>query len=156
MLIDMGEGWRLLNSSIGIRNGPFRLPLDLPFFQAHGQRACHSIRRKIRRCNARRRDGEPCRFLVFGHLVLGERELDTKSLSRPTRKPSAFHCVRPESIWASITQRCLSSGHQHGLMRLKRSAGTSCSPPMGNPAWGLCVVSHAGPCANSVSPPPVR
>jgi 1,2-beta-oligoglucan phosphorylase len=45
-------------------------------------------------------DGEPCRFLVFGHLVLGERELDGDGLIEvdPTSKRFSLHPGR-DSIW---------------------------------------------------------
>ena len=45
-------------------------------------------------------DGEPCRFLVFGHLVLGERELDHAGRIEidPARKRIAFR-PDPASLW---------------------------------------------------------
>ncbi len=45
-------------------------------------------------------DGEPCRFLVFGHLVLGERELENEGLVEvdPHRKRFSMR-PDPNSIW---------------------------------------------------------
>jgi cellobiose phosphorylase len=45
-------------------------------------------------------DGEPCRFLVFGHLVLGERELENEGLVEvdPHRKRYSMR-PDPNSIW---------------------------------------------------------
>ena len=49
-------------------------------------------------------DGEPCRFLVFGHVVLGERELENESLIEVDPHQSAFRCVRTQiRFGASIT-----------------------------------------------------
>jgi cellobiose phosphorylase len=45
-------------------------------------------------------DGEPCRFLIFGHLVLGERELDHESRVDVDQQAKRFS-LRPDpnSIW---------------------------------------------------------
>ena len=45
-------------------------------------------------------EGEPCRFLVFGHLVLGERELDHAGRIEidAARKRIAFR-PDPASLW---------------------------------------------------------
>ena len=45
-------------------------------------------------------DGEPCRFLLFGHLVLGEREFEHAGIVRvdPTHRTFTFR-PDPESLW---------------------------------------------------------
>ena len=49
---------------------------------------------------APRVDGEPCRFLVFGHVVLGERELDNESLIEVDPQAKRFSLrPDPKSIW---------------------------------------------------------
>ncbi len=60
-------------------------------------------------------EGKPCRFLVFGHLVLGERELDQPAASRstplasaspsaPTRRLSGVRDTRMRSTMVASTQ----------------------------------------------------
>src|SRR4029077_4397108 len=44
--------------------------------------------------------GEPCRFLVFGHLVLGERELDGDGLIEVDTQSKRFSFrPGPDSLW---------------------------------------------------------
>ena len=72
-----GDGWRLLGVPSAFEIGLQRLPLDLPVDEPDGHGACRSPPATGRRCSgASLVEGEPCRFLVFGHIVLGERELD--------------------------------------------------------------------------------
>ena len=100
MLIDMGEGWRLLTVPSAFEMGLSDCRWIYRFSRrtvsvhaiASGEDPAMQWRVAV--------DGEPCRFLVFGHLVLGERELDTKSPIEADTQAKRFS-LRPDpnSIW---------------------------------------------------------
>jgi hypothetical protein len=79
-------------------------------------------------------DGEPCKFFVFGHVVLGDRELENESLIEvePDAKRFSF---RPQTGFGASTTPTrfiiLSAAYPTPLKRL---AVTSCSTPAGGPA----------------------
>ncbi|QBR72948.1 cellobiose phosphorylase [Beijerinckiaceae bacterium] len=98
LLIDLGEGWRLLEVP-----SVFEIGLsDCRWIYFFGERTI------IVRAIASGDDpamqwrvsveGDPCRFLVFGHVVLGERELESDSLIEvePGLKRFSF---RPDPNW---------------------------------------------------------
>jgi 1,2-beta-oligoglucan phosphorylase len=76
ILVDGGDGWRLLAVpsafEIGLSDCRWIYHVDDRTISvaaiASGEDPALQLRVTV--------DGEPCRFLVFGHLVLGERELD--------------------------------------------------------------------------------
>ena len=100
MLIDTGEGWRLLTVPSAFEMGLS----DCRWFYRFSRRTVtvHAIASGEDPALQWRIavDGEPCRFLVFGHLVLGERELDTNS---PIEVDTHAKCLSlrpdPNSIW---------------------------------------------------------
>ncbi|MGH7000540.1 MAG: GH36-type glycosyl hydrolase domain-containing protein, partial [Stellaceae bacterium] len=79
MLIDAGEGWRLLTVpsafEIGLSDCRWIYRFGARTITvraiASGEDPAMQWRVAV--------DGEPCKFLVFGHLVLGERELENQS-----------------------------------------------------------------------------
>src|SRR5262249_51448742 len=98
ILVDGGEGWRLLTVpsafDIGLSDCAWIYRLEGREIAvraiASGSDAAMQWRLIV--------DGRPCRFLIFGHLVLGERELDCRSRVEidPLRKRVAF---RPDPDW---------------------------------------------------------
>ncbi len=100
ILIDMGGGWRQLTVPSAFEMGLS----DCRWIYRFGDRmvSVHAIasgedpamqwRLRV--------DGEPCRFLVFGHVVLGERELDNDSLIEVDTQSKRFSLrPDPKSIW---------------------------------------------------------
>ena len=100
ILIDAGEGWRLLAVPSAFEMGLSDCRWIYRFSSrtvsvhaiASGEDPAMQWRVAV--------DGEACRFLVFGHLVLGERELDTESPIEVDPQAKRFS-LRPDlkSIW---------------------------------------------------------
>lgn len=100
MLIDFGEGWRLLAVPSAFEIGlndcrwiyRFGARTVVVRAIAAGEDAVMQWRVVV--------DGDPCRLLIFGHLVLGERELDHESLVEiePQAKRASFR-PDPNSLW---------------------------------------------------------
>ncbi len=98
MLIDTGEGWRLLTVPSAFEIGLSDCRWIYDFGRrtitvraiASGEDPAMQWRVVV--------DGEPCKFLVFGHVVLGERELENESLIEvePGSKRFSF---RPDPNW---------------------------------------------------------
>jgi cellobiose phosphorylase len=100
VLIDAGDGWRLLTVPSAFEIGLS----DCRWIYLRGRRTI------IVRAIASGEDpamqwrvtveGEPCRFLVFGNLVLGERELDCDGLIEVDTQSKRFS-LRPgaDSLW---------------------------------------------------------
>jgi cellobiose phosphorylase len=100
MLIDAGDGWRLLTVPSAFEMGLS----DCRWIYLLGGRAI-TVRAIASGEDPAMQwrvivDGEPCRFLVFGHLVLGERELDCDGLIDVDTQSKCFS-LRPgqDSIW---------------------------------------------------------
>jgi len=100
MLIDGGDGWRLLAVPSAFEIGLS----DCRWIYRLGDRTitvsaiASGDDPALQWCIAV--DGEPCRFLVFGHLVLGERELD--HAGRVEIDPARLRFVfrpDPSSLW---------------------------------------------------------
>ena len=100
ILIDSGEGWRLLTipsafeMSLSDCRWIYRLVnrTITVHAMASGEDPAMQWRLTV--------DGEPCRFLVFGHLVLGERELDSEGVVEIDALAKRFS-FRPDenSLW---------------------------------------------------------
>jgi cellobiose phosphorylase len=100
MLIDIGDGWRLLAAPSAFEIGlgdcrwVYRLGVRTIVIRAiaSGEDATMQWRVAVK--------GEPCRFLVFGHLALGEREFEHASLIEvdPQSKRFSFR-PDPDSLW---------------------------------------------------------
>ena len=114
MLIDAGDGWRLLTVPSAFEMGLS----DCRWVYLLGGRTITV------RAIASGEDpamqwrvtvaGEPCRFLAFGHLVLGERELDSNGLIEIDTKSWFSLRPGPDSLWGQHYPQCgLPSGHQH-------------------------------------------
>ncbi|MGH6812639.1 MAG: GH36-type glycosyl hydrolase domain-containing protein [Methylocella sp.] len=98
VLIDTGDGWRLLTVPSAFEIGLsdcrwiycFGVRTITVRVIASGEDPAMQWRVTV--------DGEPCKFLVFGHLVLGERELDCAGLIEvePNSKRFSF---RPDPNW---------------------------------------------------------
>ncbi|MGB6177428.1 MAG: cellobiose phosphorylase, partial [Methylocella sp.] len=100
MLIDAGEGWRLLTVPSAFEMGLS----DCRWIYLLGGRAI-TVRAIASGEDPAMQwrvtvEGEPCRFLVFGHLVLGERELDSDGLIEVDPQSKRFS-LRPgaDSPW---------------------------------------------------------
>ena len=100
MLIDAGDGWRLLTVpsafEIGLSNCRWIYLLGGRTIAvraiASGEEPAMQWRVVV--------DGESCRFLVFGHLVLGERELDCDGLIEIDTKSRCLSLrPGPDSPW---------------------------------------------------------
>ncbi len=99
-LIDVGDGWRLRtvpsafemglsDSSWIYRLGDRTITVRVV---ASGEDPAMQWRVNV--------EGKPCRFLVFGHLVLGERELDCDGLIEVDTQCKRFSLrPGPDSIW---------------------------------------------------------
>ena len=98
MMIDAGEGWRLLTIPSAFEMGLsdcrwiYRLGDRTITVSAIASGEDPAMQWRVIV------NGEPCRFLVFGHLALGEREFDHESLVEvdPIAKRFAF---RPDPNW---------------------------------------------------------
>jgi 1,2-beta-oligoglucan phosphorylase len=100
MLIDAGEGWRLLTVPSAFEMGLS----DCRWIYLLGGRTV-TVRAIASGEDPAMQwrvtvEGEPCRFLVFGHFVLGERELDWDGLIEVDTQSKRFS-LRPglDSIW---------------------------------------------------------
>ena len=99
-LIDTGQGWRLLTIpsafEMGLNDCRWIYTLSKHLITvraiASGDDPAMQWRISI--------DGEPCRFLVFGHLVLGERELEHRgSIHADSVNRRFTFRPDPESLW---------------------------------------------------------
>lgn len=98
ILIDVGDGWRLLAVPSAFEIGlsdcrwiyRFGMRTIIVRAIASGEDPAMQWRVTV--------DGDPCKFLVFGHVVLGERELENESLIEvePNSKLFSF---RPDPNW---------------------------------------------------------
>ena len=93
-----GSTFRILRGRSGVRS-------QFVCLRPNNHSARLFVRSEVRRTTLNRAtgvvvDGEPCRFLVFGHLVLGERELDHAGRIEidARRKRFAFR-PDPDSLW---------------------------------------------------------
>ena len=100
ILVDEGRGWRLLGmpSAFEIGLGDcrwiYRLGRRTVTVRAVAAGDAPAMQWRIAV------EGEPCRFLVFGQLVLGERELDHPGLVEIDRTAKRFTCrPDPQSLW---------------------------------------------------------
>ena len=100
-LIDTGNGWRLLTIPTAFEMGLSDCRWIYAFFErlitvraiASGDDPAMQWRISI--------DGEPCRLLVFGHLVLGEREFEQGGSVRADSGKRRFTFQPdPESLWS--------------------------------------------------------
>ncbi len=100
MLIDAGDGWRLLTVPSAFEMGLS----DCRWVYLLGGRTI-TVRAIASGEDPAMRwrvtvEGEPCRFLAFGHLVLGERELDSGGLIEIDAKSRCFSLrPGPDSLW---------------------------------------------------------
>ena len=140
ILIDTGAGWRLLAVpsvfEIGLSDCRWIYRLEERTVTVRALAAGDDPAMQWRVAV----EGEPCRFLVFGHLVLGERELDhagrveidaagRRFAFRPDPGSLGVSAIRmPSTIWSSAR-----------LMPSRRSAATSCCMPTASraavPTW---------------------
>jgi cellobiose phosphorylase len=100
MLIDAGDGWRLLTVpsafEMGLSDCRWIYGLDEHVVTvraiASGDDPAMQWRITV--------EGEPCRFLVFGHVVLGERELEHEGVIEVDTRTTRF-TFRPDpnSLW---------------------------------------------------------
>jgi cellobiose phosphorylase len=98
ILVELDGAWRLLSVpsafEIGLSDGRWIYVLQGRTITVHaaasGEDAAMQWRVSV--------EGEPCRFLVFGHLVLGERELDHAGLVEIDRARKRIS-LRPDPAW---------------------------------------------------------
>ncbi|MGI8570190.1 MAG: GH36-type glycosyl hydrolase domain-containing protein [Methylocella sp.] len=98
VLIDTGDGWRMLTVpsvfEIGLSDCRWIYCFCMRTITvraiASGEEPAMQWRVTV--------EGEPCRFLVFGHLVLGERELDCAGLIEVDTQSKRFS-FRPDPNW---------------------------------------------------------
>lgn len=100
ILIDMGGGWRQLTVPSAFEMGLS----DCRWIYRFGNRLVHVHAIASGNDPAMQWrlsvDGEPCRFLIFGHVMLGERELDNDSLIEVDTLSKRFSMrPDPKSIW---------------------------------------------------------
>ena len=158
ILIDMGGGWRQLTVPSAFEMGLSDCRWIYCFADAHGHVCMPSHPAKIPRCNGA--SPSTASLAAFSFLAMwcwASANSTTRALSKSTRNQSAFRCGRtrirfggsttpmPSIIWSPARRKML-----------KRSVATNCSMPMGKPGMGPTWRFARGPCANSVSPPPVR
>jgi cellobiose phosphorylase len=100
MLTDTGGGWRLLTVPSAFEMGLS----DCRWLYCLDERVV-TVRAIVAGDNPAMQwritvEGEPCRFLVFGHVVLGERELEHKGVidADPGTARFTFH-PDPNSLW---------------------------------------------------------
>ena len=132
VLIDTGERLASADRPVGVRDGIERLPMDL--------RACRSRDHRARDRGGRRSamqwritvDGAACRFLVFGHLVLGEREFEHAGSRRVDAAGTALHLPSaiPSRCGGGTIRMPRITWSRARRMRSRRSAATNCSTPM--------------------------
>ena len=121
ILIDAGGGWRLLAVpsafEIGLSDCRWIYRLDERTVTVRALAAGDEPAMQWRIAV----EGKPCRFLVFGHLVLGERELDHAGRIEidAARKRFAFR-PDPASLWG---QRYPGGGLLHGHRHARRDRG---------------------------------
>jgi cellobiose phosphorylase len=104
ILADLGDGWRLLavpsafEMGLGDCRWIYRLGARVITISAIGSGAEAAMQWRVVV------DGPPCRFLVFGHLALGEREFEHESLIEvePDAKRFTFR-PDPNGLWG---RRC--------------------------------------------------
>jgi cellobiose phosphorylase len=108
ILIDAGDGWRLLGVPSAFEIGLcdcrwiYRLDERTVTVRALADGDGPAIQWRILV------EGEPCRFLVFGHLVLGERELDQASRIEIDAADKRFACrPDPASLWGQKYPRAV-------------------------------------------------
>jgi 1,2-beta-oligoglucan phosphorylase len=108
ILIDAGYGWRLLGVPSAFEIGLcdcrwiYRLDERTVTVRALADGDGPAIQWRILV------EGEPCRFLVFGHLVLGERELDQASRIEIDATGKRFACrPDPASLWGQKYPRAV-------------------------------------------------
>jgi 1,2-beta-oligoglucan phosphorylase len=108
ILIDAGDGWRLLTVpsafEIGLSDCRWIYLLGGRTITvraiASGEEPAMQWRVTV--------EGESCRFLVFGHLVLGERELDCDGLIEVDTQSKRFSLrPGPDSIWGQRYPRAV-------------------------------------------------
>ncbi|SFJ98172.1 cellobiose phosphorylase [Methylocapsa palsarum] len=100
MLVDAGEGWRWLtvpsafDMGLGHCRWIYRFDARIISIRAIASGADSAMQWRVAV------DGEPCRFLVFGHLAAGERELDHKGRieADAAARRSALR-PDPDSLW---------------------------------------------------------
>ena len=134
------------DGAVRIRNGLERLPLDLSSRRPRGQRARNRVRRRPGMQWRIMVEGEPCRFLVFGHLVLGDRELEQEGTHRGGPRSQALRFpARPQRAVGAALPATRSTIWSPARPRpSRRSAETSCSTRMGSS--GADPMSRSGRC----------
>ncbi len=110
------------------RNGPQRLPLGL----SAGRANRHGLSDRVGDEPAMQWrvtvEGPRCRFLVFGHLVLGEQEFGPAGRIEIELEAKALHfqAGSQRSLGPAISRGCLSPGDEHaGAGRSHRRRRTS-------------------------------
>lgn len=100
IMIDLGAGWRLLTVpsifEMGLSDCRWIYHLDDRTVTVHaiasGEEAAMQWRAAV--------EGDPCRFLIFGQLVLGEREFDHEGLIELDTQAKRFSLrPDPDSLW---------------------------------------------------------
>ena len=98
ILVDEGRGWRLLTVP-----STFEIGLETCRWFYQGEARSIIVEATASGTDPAMRwrvtaTGEPCRFLVFGHLVLGERELDHEGIVE-TDPEAGIASFRPDPGW---------------------------------------------------------
>ena len=154
ILVDTGDGWRLLTVpsafEMGLGDCRWIYHFDDRTVSVHAVASGDDPAMQWRIAV----DGEPCRFLIFGHLVAGRaRTRQRAAVSKSTRKCSASHAARPEfALGPALSRRRLSSRHQHARCGRRDRRRRIALRRRAAPARRLCGASHAGPSAASASP----
>ena len=102
ILVDCRPRLAVAVSAVGIRNGPLRLPLALSIWRTVtiSVSARVSSQEPALQWRIAVEGGKKCRFLVFGHLVLGEQDYASRGrLEIDARKKRFVFRPDPESLW---------------------------------------------------------
>ena len=102
-------------------------------------------------------EGEPCRFLVFGHLVLGEHEFEHAGrIEIDARRKRFTFRPDPDDRWGQQYPNAVYHLVTSTPGASRRSAATSCFTPTASAAAAATPRSARGRRTNSPSPSSAR
>ena len=135
LLLDAGDGWRLLAVpsvfEIGLSDCRWIYRLAGRTITVHAVASGDDPAMQWRIAV----EGTPCRFLVFGHVVLGERELEhTGRIETDARRKQFAFGLDPDGLWGQRYPNAVYFLVTSTPDQSKRSAATSCCTSTARPA----------------------